>query len=114
MIDVEEGSNVNRVDKNTIIKMNDVKIKNTIIAIKDSISNFIKETNSEKKDSFLKEAIELYINDLDDMLKKQRDIKYQISTIIQDKSLHKLTLIKEQHENIEFEVTEPEILSNKK
>jgi hypothetical protein len=115
MIEVDDLTASEKVDKNTILNLNDVKIKNTIINLKELITEFSNETMVEKRISLLDEAIDLYINKLQILLKKQRELRYDVATMVDDgRGVNKLVQIKQLFENMEFVITQPKILSNKK
>ena len=114
IIDIDYLTSSDKVNKDTIININNIKIKNTINSFKNLIDNYNSETIVDKKYAILEEAIELYINDLQEILKKQKELVYEINTIIQEKENYTLVQIKNVYENMEFILSEPEILSNKK
>ena len=96
MIEVDDLTASEKVDKNTILNLNDVKIKNTIINLKELITEFSNETMVEKRISLLDEAIDLYINKLQVLLKKQRELRYDVATMVDDgRGVNKLVQIKQ-------------------
>ena len=114
IIEIDDLTTSDKVNKDTIININNIKIKNTINSFKNLIENYNSETMIDKKYAILEEAIDLYINDLQEILKKQKELVYEINTMIQEKDENTLVQIKNLYENMEFVLSEPEILSNKK
>lgn len=114
MVEIDDIASSEKVEKKTIINLNTIKIKNIIRNIKELINNFEKEPILDKKTAYLDETIDLYINQLQILLKKQRELNFEVCTIIEDKDNYHLIQKKQLYENMELIIEEPKIISNKK
>ena len=113
MVEIDGIASSEKVDKKKVINLNTIKIKNVIRNIKELIDNFQKETILDRKMAYLDETIDLYINNLQVLLAKQRELNFEVCTIIEDKEQYHLIQKKQLYENMEFIIEEPQIISNK-
>tara|TARA_Y100000996_G_C22510495_1_gene638170 strand:- start:279 stop:1091 length:813 start_codon:yes stop_codon:yes gene_type:complete len=113
-VKVEDILENKTIDKGTFEKLTNIKIKNLIGSFKEIMNRCSTEMIDDKRLSLMNEAMELYTNDIQPLLKQQRESMYSVDTVIEDKDLFLLKSIKVLHENMEFELTEPEVISNKK
>jgi hypothetical protein len=106
-------------EEKTISMKQYLRIKNNemnkhIDSFKEKITEYMEEEDVSSKNTSLKSAIKIYIEQIIPLMKQMRESKYDISTIIKEDGKFIVKNIKELHIKNEYPIDTGEIISNKK
>jgi len=114
IIDEPGGQETRRLSIKQYLRIKYIELKNLVTEFKNLIKNYMEEENTNMKLDILRQAMEIYVEQIFPLMTQIRENKYEVTMMEEEGNLFVMKQIKVLPEKLDFAYEPGEIISNKK